>query len=84
MTMELTDALLITKKFKSSTDFGMFIDEIVNKKKVTYMEAVIGYCDEADIDVDSISSLINQKLKEKIQVEAEQANMIRPRGHLPF
>jgi hypothetical protein len=27
--------------------------------------------------------LINQKLREKIQMEAEKANMIKPRGHLP-
>lgn len=81
---ELTDTLLITKKFKSPNDFSIFIDERVNKNKVTYMEAVIGYCEEADIDIESIGSLINQKLREKIQVEAEQANMIKPRGHLPF
>lgn len=80
----LTDALVITKKFKSSNEFGMYIDECVSKKKITYMDAIINYCTERDIDVESIGSLINQKLKEKIQVEAEQANLIKPRGHLPI
>jgi hypothetical protein len=47
------------------------------------MDAVINYCNEKEIDIDSIGSLINQKLREKIQMEAEQANMIKPRGHLP-
>lgn len=48
------------------------------------MEAIIKYCSEVDIDVESIGSLVNQKLREKIQVEAEQANLIKPRGHLPI
>jgi len=80
---QLTDALVITKRFRSPTEFSLYIDEIVSKYKTTYMDAVISYCNEKDIDVDSIGPLINQKLREKIQMEAELQNMIKPRGHLP-
>ena len=80
---QLTDALLITKRFRSPTEFRLYIDEQVSAFKITYMDAVINYCNEKEIDIDSIGSLINQKLREKIQMEAEQANMIKPRGHLP-
>ena len=80
----LTDALIITKRFRSPNEFSIYIDEQVANKNISYMDAVINYCNEKDIDVDSIGSLINQKLKEKIQLEAEQANMIKPRGHLPI
>lgn len=81
---ELTDALVITKRFRSSNEFSIFIDEKVMKQKISYMEAIINYCSEMEIDVESIGSLINQKLREKIQVEAEQANLMKPRGHLPI
>lgn len=81
---QLTDALVITKRFRSPNEFAMYIDEIVSKSKFTYMEAVINYCNEMEIEVDSIGSLINQKLREKIQIEAEQANMMKPRGQLPI
>lgn len=80
---ELTDALIITKRFRSPNEFSIYIDEMVNRMKIPYMEAVINYCNEVDIEVDAIGSLINQKLREKIQMEAEQANMMKPRGHLP-
>lgn len=80
----ITDVLIITKKFRSSNDFSIYIDEYVMNKRTTYMEAVINYCNEMDIDIESIGSLINQKLRDKIQVEAEQANLIKPRGHLPI
>lgn len=80
---ELTDTLIITKRFRSPNEFAMYIDEIVLRLKIPYMEAVINYCNEVDIDVDAVGSLINQKLREKIQIEAEQANMMKPSGHLP-
>lgn len=80
---ELTDSLVITKRFRSPNEFSIYIDEQVASKSISYMDAVINYCNEKDIEVDSIGSLINQKLREKIQLEAEQANMIKPRGHLP-
>jgi hypothetical protein len=81
---QLTDALVITKRFRSPTEFSLYIDEQVSTFKITYMDAVINYCNEKEIDIDSIGSLINQKLREKIQMEAELANMIKPRGHLPL
>ena len=80
---QLTDALVITKRFRSPTEFSLYIDEQVSTFKISYMDAVINYCNEKEIDIDSIGSLINLKLREKIQMEAEQANMIKPRGHLP-
>jgi len=81
---QLTDALVITKRFRSSNEFGMYIDEMVNALKIPYMEAVINYCNEVEIDVGSVGPLINQKLREKIQMEAEQQNLMKPRGHLPL
>ncbi len=80
---ELTDTLIITKRFRSPNEFSIYIDEQVSKLKISYMDAVINYCNEVDIDIGSVGPLINQKLREKIQVEAEQANMMKPRGHLP-
>ena len=80
---DINDSMVMTKRFRSPTEFSLYIDEQVSKYKITYMDAVINYCNEKEIDIDSIGSLINQKLREKIQMEAEQANMIKPRGHLP-
>lgn len=79
----ITDALVITKKFRSSNEFALFIENNVLKKRITYMEAVLNYCREMDIDVENIGSLLNQKLKDRIRLEAEQNNMMKPRGKLP-
>jgi len=48
------------------------------------MDAVIQYCNEIDIDVESVAKLINQSLKDKIQIEAEDQNYMKSRGKLPL
>lgn len=70
----LTDSLIITKKFRSPNEFSLHIEERVLREKIGYMDAVIQYCEEVDIDIESISKLINQSLKDKIQNEAEENN----------
>lgn len=80
-----TDQFIITKKFSNANEFSLYIEETVSEKKLSYMEAIITYCEEADIDVESIKSLVNKSLKEKIQCEAEELNYFkRKSGKLPI
>jgi hypothetical protein len=60
------------------------LEEKVLQESISYMDAVIGYCNDIDIDVESVTKLINQSLKDKIQNEAEDQNYMRPRGKLPL
>jgi hypothetical protein len=80
----LTDSLIITKKFRSPNEFSLHIEERVFREKIGYMDAVIQYCTEVDIDIESISKLINQSLKDRIQTEAEDQNYLKKRGKLPL
>jgi hypothetical protein len=80
----LTDSLIITKKFRSPNEFSLHIEERVFREKIGYMDAVIQYCNEVDIDIESVSKLINQSLKDKIQSEAEDQNYLKKRGKLPL
>jgi len=84
ITTVLTDGLIITKRFRSSNEFSLYIEERVLREKIGHMDAVIKYCDEIDIDVESVAKLINQSLKEKIQLEAEEQNYMRKRAQLPL
>ena len=60
----------------NSKKFGLLIEDIVKKKKISYLDAVLDYCETNDIDTNTISSLINKSLKEKIQIEAENLNLV--------
>lgn len=78
--VKLTDSLVITKRFRSPNEFAAYIENKVSLTKISYMEAVIQYCNEVDIDIESVGPVVNQKLKEKIQAEAIQSNMMRSKG----
>lgn len=80
----LSDGLIITKKFRSPNEFSLYIEEKVVKEKIGYMDAIIHYCGEVDIDIESISKLINQSLKDKIRLEAEENNYIKKQAKLPI
>lgn len=80
----INDSFLISKKFRSPNEFSLYIEERVIKEKIGYMDAVISYCAEVDIEIDSISKLINQSLKEKIRNEAEEFNFLKKTAKLPL
>lgn len=84
MNDEINDSIFITKRFRSPTEFSLYIEEKTIKDRIGYMDAIIDYCKTNYIDLESIGSLITTPLKEKIQLEAEEANLMKPRGKLPI
>ena len=70
----------------NSKEFSLIIEGVVkDKRPITYMDAIIWYCEQNKIEVESVGRLISKALKEKIQVEASKANLIRVEqtGKLP-
>ena len=65
--------------------FALLIEDMVKKKRVSYMDAVVMYCAEHHIDPSGIKSMINKSLKEKIKYEAQQMNMLKEKeAQLPI
>ena len=60
----------------NSKKFAFTIEGMVKEKRISYMDAILKFCDENEIDPSSVGSLINKSLKEKIQLEAEKLNLI--------
>lgn len=71
---------------KSPTQFMIEIDKLVLEKKMEYIDAVIYYCEQNDIDIETAASLIkgSAKMKAKIQFEAEELNYLPRTGKLPL
>ena len=61
----------------NSKEFSLKIEEIVKQKRISYMDAIVWYCEQNDIDTGSVSSLVSKSLKEKIQIEAQNLRMIK-------
>ena len=48
------------------------------------MDAIIDYCNTNAVDIESIGNLVTPSLKQKIQLEAEESNLMKPKGKLPI
>ena len=71
----------------NSKEFSLIIEGVVkDKKPITYMDAILWYCENNQIEVESVGRLISKALKEKIQVEASKQNLIKMEatGKLPI
>ena len=55
------------KILMNSKKFGLLIENSVREKKISYMDAVINYCEQNNIDPGTINSLINKTLKEAMR-----------------
>ena len=60
----------------NSKKFALTIESMVKEKRISYMDAILKFCEDNEIDPSSVGSLINKSLKEKIQLEAEKLNLI--------
>ena len=47
----------------NSKKFAMTIEAMVKEKKIPYMDAVLKFCEDNDIDTASVGPLINKSLK---------------------
>ena len=71
----------------NSKEFSLIIEGVVkDKKPITYMDAILWYCEQNQIEVESVGRLISKALKEKIQVETSKQNLIKVEatGKLPI
>jgi hypothetical protein len=74
-------------KFLTPVKFSEDIERIVKESGglVNYIEAVVSYCEENEIEIETVSKLISKPLKEKIKYQAQNLNYMKKtsRGILP-
>ena len=67
----------LEKKFLCSARFAQEIEGIVSKDKMSYIDAIIYYCEKNAIELDSVPKLISKPLKEKLKWEAQELNFLK-------
>ena len=65
------------------TKFSLLIEQMVQTKHISYMDACLEYCKEKEIEPNSIARLVNKALKQKIQMEAENLHYLPKTNSLP-
>ena len=77
----------IENKFFCSSKFAQEIESLVHgEDKMSYIDAVVHFCDMNGIDVESVPKLISKPLKEKLKYEAMELNFLKrtSRAKLPL
>ena len=71
-------------KMSNSIRFMENIEELVQRTKMTYIDAVIYYCEENKLEPETAGQMVGGKLKQHIQDEAEELNLIQKTSKLPI
>ena len=75
----MSDTILTPNKF------ALIVENMVKDKKISYIDAILEYCKDNEIDPSNTRSMINETLKEKIAYEAQNLNMLKEKvAKLPF
>ena len=77
---------LIQVKFLCQNKFTSDIEQLVLKSDLNYIEAIISYCEEKNIEFESVGKLISKPLKDKLKAEATELNYLKrtSRSKLPI
>ena len=78
---------VLEKKFFCPSRFAQEIETLVQvNNNMNYIDAIIHFCDQNSIDLESVPKLIPKPLKEKIKYEAQELNFLKrtSRDKLPI
>jgi len=65
-------------------DLNLMIEQLVKEKELSYMEAVLYYAEKSELEPEAMAKMLNQSIKDKIEVEAQGLNMLKKTAKLPI
>ena len=73
----------------NSKEFSLKIESIVKEKRIPYMDAILDFCTQNEVDPGTVGKLVSKSLKEKIKAEAINLKLLKgsanmPQGKLPI
>ena len=78
---------VLESKFFCPSRFAQEIESLVHDENgMSYIDAIVHFCDQNSIDVEAVTKLLSKPLKEKIKYEAMELNFLKrsSRAKLPL
>ena len=78
---------VLESKFFCPARFAEAIEKLVLlNKDMNYIDAIVFFCDQNSIDVESVPKLVSKPLKDKIKRDAQELNFMKKssRAKLPI
>jgi len=70
--------------FMNSTSFHHKIEDMVEQYGISYLEAVLKFCEENDREPEDIKKMLTVTLKDKIKIDAINAGYMMAGSSLPI
>ena len=70
-------------KIISPQDFTITIEHIRRSKNMTYMDAIQYYCEQNNIELETIGKLVQGALKQRVREEAEELHFFPKTTKIP-
>ena len=69
---------------QTSSEFYTKIQKLVEDTNLSFMDAILHYCDQNGLEPETAAQLVNTKLKAQIREEAEELNFFPKTAKLPI
>ena len=68
---------VLEEKFYCPSRFAQEVEKLVVQESVSYIDAIIAFCEINKIDLESVPKLLSKPLKEKLKFEAMELNFLK-------
>ena len=68
----------------TSERYNSEIEEIVERTRMSYLDAMLYHADENGLESETVAGLVNVKTKTKLREDAEQLNFMPKTSKLPI
>ena len=68
---------LLKEKFLDQNKFTQDVEQLVLTTELNYIEALVSYCEDNNIEFESVGKLIAKPLKDKLKAEATALNYLK-------
>ena len=74
----------VEEKLMTPKKFSIAIEKTVKQSGISYMDALVDYCNKNQIEPEQIKPLITKSLKEKVEVDARNLNFLPKVATVPI
>lgn len=68
----------------TSEQLTLHIQRLVSDKRLSYIDAIIYYCELRHLDIDAVVPLIGDKIKYELTQDAQRLHLIPKNNELPI
>ena len=75
---------MLNSMMMTKNKFAKTIEEIVRHKNLSYIDAILYFCENNNVDEEDVKKFVSGPIKSKVEAEAMKLNFLPKGNELPF